>query len=106
MGGAVRSGRCATASGGTAGPARRRKLVEWSAAREALVMGVPVLDVGLAEAPAQPDRPAGQHGREVDEPVLDVAELDVQLDEPRDAGLHLVDEALHPEADPTELLGG
>jgi hypothetical protein len=56
------------------------------------------LDVALAEAPAQPDLPAVRESREVDEPGLDLPEGHLALDEPGHAGLHLVDEALHPEA--------
>src|SRR5512135_2857176 len=101
------SGRVAT-SGRAARPrgAASRQLVERAPAREALVDGVPVLDVRLAQPPAEPDRAAGEQCRKVDQPGLDVAELDVQLDQAGDPGLHLVDEALHPKSDPAELLGG
>ena len=53
--------------------------------------------VGLAALPAQPDLPAGDEGREVDQAVLDVAEGEAQRVDPRDAGRHLVDQALHPQ---------
>ena len=64
---------------------------------------MPPLDVALAKAPAQPDLAAGDEGREVDEAGLDLAERHAQLVDPGDAGLHLVDHALHPEAEPPAL---
>ena len=48
------------------GPAGRQ-LAERAARVEALVVGVPVRDVVLAEAPAQPDRAAADERREVDQ---------------------------------------
>ena len=73
---------------------------------EALVVRMPVLDRPLAEPPAQPDRAAAEERREVDQPRRDVAQRDVHLDQAGHAGLHLVDQALHPEAQQADLLGG
>ena len=66
---------------------------------------VPPLDVAFAEPPAQPDLAAADERREVDEAGLDLAEGDAELVDPGDARLHLVDHALHPEAEAAALGG-
>ena len=94
-------------SGGAAGAAARSgSSVSGRRVSKPSSCGVPVRDVVLAEAPAQPDRPAADERREVDQPGRDVAQRDVQLDEAGDAGLHLVDQALHAEPEQPDLLGG
>ena len=60
----------------------------------------------LAELPAQPDLPAVDEGREVDEAVGDVAQGDAHRLDPGDARGHLVDQALHPQAGQAQLVGG
>src|SRR5438309_8139772 len=59
---------------------------------------MPRADLVLAEPPAEPDLATTGERGEVDEPGLDLAQGDAELVDPGDAGLHLVDDALHPEA--------
>ena len=66
---------------------------------------MPERDVALAEPPAQPDLPTADEGGKVDQAGLDLAEGDAQLVDPCDARLHLVDDALHPEAQAPRALG-
>ena len=61
---------------------------------------------GLAALPAQPDLPAGDEGREVDQAVLDVAQGQAHRVDPRDAGRHLVDQALHPQLGQSQVVDG
>jgi hypothetical protein len=65
---------------------------------------VPERHVFLAQLPAQPDLAAAGEGREVDQPALDVAERDAEAVDARDRRGHLVDDPLHPEADPLGLV--
>src|SRR5664279_921351 len=56
---------------------------------------VPPGHVGLAQAPAQPDLPSRDEGREVDQAGGDVAQRDLPAVDPDNPRLHLVDDALH-----------
>jgi hypothetical protein len=64
---------------------------------------MPPLDVAFAQTPAQPDLPAAGQRREVDEAGLDLTERHAELVDPGHAGLHLVDDALHPEAEDPDV---
>src|SRR5215217_5776147 len=64
---------------------------------------VPPLDVAFTESPAQPDLPARDECRKVDQTGLDLAKSDSELVDPGHAGLHLVDHSLHPEAEDADL---
>src|SRR6185312_14130487 len=64
---------------------------------------VPPLDVALAQPPAQPDLATAGERREVDQTRLDLAERDAQLVDPDDAGLHAVDDPLHPQPEDADV---
>ena len=79
---------------------RHMQLDERPARPEPGVELVPEGHVRLPELPAQPDLAPGGQGREVDEAALDVAQGDAERVDAGDRGRHLVDDALHPQADP------
>ena len=64
---------------------------------------MPVPHAILAQPPAEPRLLPAHEGGEVEEPRGNVAEDDAALVQPGDVGLHLVDEAAHPQAQASEL---